>query len=213
VRTASRSRRRLTAAALVVCLVAGAGVLLAMRPWDSAHGPAHEGQGVHEGLAGTGPLDPRTFLDAMIPHHRMAVEMARIAMRRTDDAAVRDVAVDVIANQRWEIRMMERWRRDWFGATAPAPELDAAHLAHLGMDHDMDAVARARPFPPAFYRAMIPHHRGAIVMARRLLAGDPRPELATLARSIATGQEIEIDRMNRFWRAWALRTGGPGPAA
>jgi uncharacterized protein (DUF305 family) len=211
VRRAPGSRRRLAAAAIAACLAVAAAALLATRPWESGHGAAHGEQRVHEALAGTGALDARTFLDAMIPHHRMALDMARVAVRRTDDAAVRDVAMDVIANQRWEIAMMERWRREWFGATEPAPELHAADLAHLGMDHDIGAMARARPFPPAFYRAMIPHHRGAVVMARRLLAGDPRPELATLARSIATGQAIEIDRMKRFWRAWALRTGGTGP--
>jgi hypothetical protein len=55
-----------------------------------------------------------------------------------------------------------------------------------------------------FARAMVPHHRGAIDMARVQLEHGEDPELAERAREIIAAQEEEID----FLRAWLATHGG-----
>ena len=51
---------------------------------------------------------------------------------------------------------------------------------------------------------MIPHHQGAIDMARLQLAHGKRPELRRLAEEIIGAQENEI----RFLNDWLARKGG-----
>ena len=167
---------------------------------------------------GTAALDERTFLDLMIPHHEMAIQMARIAMRRSDDLAVQEVARDVLAEQPWEVQLMERWRTAWFGIPENERQtMSSADAAMMGMAADMGALRRAKPFAPTFYADMIPHHAGAVVMAQRLLLGHPRPQLARLARVILRTQSAQIGVMERYREIAAgggrATTRPPAPAA
>ena len=77
-----------------------------------------EGGGSSSSQGGTAALSERAFLDLMIPHHQMAVQMARIAMKDAGkDLAVVEVARDILSEQRYEIGLMERWRRQWSART------------------------------------------------------------------------------------------------
>ena len=55
-------------------------------------------------------------------------------------------------------------------------------------------------FDHRFIDMMIPHHEGAIMMARNAQREATRPELLKLAESIIAGQQKEIDQMKE-WRA------------
>jgi uncharacterized protein (DUF305 family) len=56
------------------------------------------------------------------------------------------------------------------------------------------------PFDRAFIDAMVPHHEGAIAMARVAMeAGLSEPELVEIADAVVATQQEEIDRM-RSWR-------------
>lgn len=151
------------------------------------------------------PLDERTFIEAMIPHHALAIAMAQGALATTRDPRVTDVARDIAVEQPYEIDVMRDWRKEWLGVEedAPASPLSPEMLHAMGMDVDLDALARSRPYGPAFYTAMIPHHQAAVAMARRLLLSDPHPRMRRLAEAMIRGQSEEIVRMRRY-RAVAL---------
>ena len=70
---------------------------------------------------------------------------------------------------------------------------------HEGMD-----IAPSDDVDRDFIRMMIPHHQGAIEMARVQLEHGADPELAELARAIIAAQEEEI----AFLRAWLAANGG-----
>jgi uncharacterized protein (DUF305 family) len=49
---------------------------------------------------------------------------------------------------------------------------------------------------------MIPHHEGALVMAKDVLSKSKRPETKKLAQAILTSQLKEIDQMKQWRKAW-----------
>lgn len=55
------------------------------------------------------------------------------------------------------------------------------------------------PFDAAFIDSMIPHHEGAVTMAKQALQESKRPEILTLSRNIVSSQEAEVGQL-RGWR-------------
>ena len=58
-----------------------------------------------------------------------------------------------------------------------------------------------------FARGMIPHHQGAIDMARAVLAYGQAPELKALAEGIIAAQQQEIDFLRRWLEKRADKAG------
>jgi uncharacterized protein (DUF305 family) len=145
---------------------------------------------------GTMRMSERAFLAMMIPHHRMAVEMAQIALDRGSDPAVLAMARRVVADQEREIGRMEGWYRRWFASDPPSMPMSGA-MASMGMSMDMDELRTTDEPDRVFLRMMIPHHAGAILMSDMALAGTPRAEVRDLARGIVAAQAVEIGDMQR----------------
>ena len=61
----------------------------------------------------------RAFIEQMIPHHRMGVMMATHAQWNTHHAELRALQAAMVSAQSREIRQMEQWYRQWYGASAP----------------------------------------------------------------------------------------------
>ena len=53
-----------------------------------------------------------------------------------------------------------------------------------------------------FIEQMIPHHDGAIAMAKLALQKAKRPEIKTLATAIIAAQTAEIQSMNGWYQEW-----------
>ena len=64
-------------------------------------------------LAGASDVD-RTFLEQMIPHHRMGVMMASHAAWMTQHPPLRELEAAMVRVQSQEIAQMARWYRQWF---------------------------------------------------------------------------------------------------
>ncbi len=59
----------------------------------------------------------------------------------------------------------------------------------------------------AFLEGMIPHHQGAVDMAK-MLAGSRRPELVRFGADIIANQQKEIDQMKGWMKDWGYTTTG-----
>jgi uncharacterized protein (DUF305 family) len=63
-------------------------------------------------LAASSNFD-RDFIEAMIPHHQSAIDMARAAMPNLKHQPLRDLANDIITTQQAEIDRMRQWQQEW----------------------------------------------------------------------------------------------------
>jgi uncharacterized protein (DUF305 family) len=66
-----------------------------------------------QALAEENPFD-RAFIDAMIPHHRSAIEMAKVAKKRSENARIEELAGNIVSAQKGEIEQMRRWQEQWY---------------------------------------------------------------------------------------------------
>lgn len=137
----------------------------------------------------------RAFVAGMVPHHRSAVEMAKIAQDRGKSQFVKELAANIIRTQNAEIATMRR-EDDGLEIAGIKPGMLDVPEHQMGMDDDPAMLRDARPFDRAFIDMMIPHHQGAIRMARVEMDKGADPELKTLAQDIADAQAREIEEMN-----------------
>jgi uncharacterized protein (DUF305 family) len=153
------------------------------------------------------------FIAEMVPHHESAIEMAEIALRRAEHGEVEGLARDIIDSQGTEIDQLEAAHERIFGEPLAAASAEHGTLglpAHeAGMEADVAALEKAKPFDLAFIDMMIPHHQGAIRMARIELERGSDEELANLATAIIEAQSAEIEQMNDWRAGWY---GSPSPA-
>ncbi|WP_432863625.1 DUF305 domain-containing protein [Microbispora rosea] len=161
------------------------------------------------------------FAEAMIPHHRQALEMAGLAAARTGDPLVTAVAERVLDGQRPEIAVMESWLRGLGRTPPPAHDhgtndrgmsghglsgygLSGYGLSGYGMASEEELTrlrtARGRAFDTLFLTLMIRHHEGAVGMAAQELRRGRDRAMRTMAQDVVSGQQIEIARMRGIQR-------------
>ncbi|MCY1241050.1 hypothetical protein D9M68_523350 [compost metagenome] len=95
-----------------------------------------------------------------------------------------------------------------FVASTAKPFAQRMDDAMAVMDAGMRAAAMNGEPDHDFVAMMIPHHQGAIDMAKALLLDTRDPELRNLAQGIITDQQNEI----RLMQAWLARHPKPAPA-
>jgi len=201
----NRSHDRRLLLALGAALLLALGTVVAACGGDDEESASQGGAATQQGAPGNA-ID-RAFVAEMIPHHESAIEMAELANRRGRSAFVEELAGDIVRTQREEIAALRAIDGRLAAAGVQRGDLGMDESA-MGMDMDMGALASANPFDRAFVDEMVPHHRGAVMMARMQLDRGQNPELRRIAQAIVDAQEREIRAMNAFRRE---RFGGPVP--
>jgi uncharacterized protein (DUF305 family) len=146
---------------------------------------------------GNVPFD-LAFIDAMVPHHRSAISMAKAAQKAgLSQPQLVKIASDIVGSQQTEIDEMLDWREQWYGSRTVAPmNADTLGMSdeEMGMmGHDMEGeIANAEDVDAAFADAMIPHHKGAIAMAKLADTRAQHQEIKDLAAAIISAQDREI---------------------
>jgi uncharacterized protein (DUF305 family) len=177
-----------SAAPLVALLLASVTALAACGSDDST-------SSTQSSASASGNRTDRAFVAEMIPHHRSAVQMAKIAQSEGDSEFVKTLADNIVRTQNQEIATMRRIDAQLSGAGVEKGELGMDDHT-MGMDTDADMLEGAKPFDAKFIEMMVPHHEGAIEMAKVELDEGKNAELRTLAKDIISAQEREVKEMN-----------------
>ena len=169
------------------------------------------------------------FLEGMIDHHQMALDMAEDCLTHAGTDEVVSLCTGIIAAQAAEIAQMQQWLRDWYNVDYTPVSMLASFAeageAMAGMDHSHGGHGAAaaefhtdpamtmgmmaglnrlegREYEVAWIESMIDHHDAALHMAERMLTRVVHDELRVLAEQIIADQTAEIAQMEALLAAY-----------
>ena len=162
------------------------------------------GQAARGMVTHNGEYSDKAFIDAMVPHHQGAVEMAEVALKTAEHDEIRSLAEDIVTTQEAEIKKLKGIKKEEFGTARVPSGMSQRDMEAMGMT-DPGRLAKERPFDKAFIEAMIPHHKSAIEMAGAAREETENPEIREIAGNIASAQRREISQMQRWREEWYPR--------
>jgi uncharacterized protein (DUF305 family) len=170
-----------------------------------------------EGRAGRAEV---RFLEGMIDHHQMALDMATDCLAKATTESVRTLCQNILDAQTAEITQMQGWLLTWYNIDyQPMPMDEMMELMGddmVGMDHQMEGMPATDPammmgmmagfnrlegieYEIAWLESMIDHHDDAIHMSERILErapeGEGHADLRAMAQQIIEDQSAEIEDM------------------
>jgi uncharacterized protein (DUF305 family) len=168
------------------------------------------------GIGRDGETQPGTvdvgFSRDMARHHLQGVEMANLALERSQDRAVRGLAFDIAETQNNQVGRMHGWLALWgYSPTGGAvmswmsDEMDG-HAGHAAAGNLMPGMAtedelaelrslQGAAFDVRFLQLMMRHHQGGFDMAKYAAEHAETSVVRTLADDIAVAQTAETDLM------------------
>jgi uncharacterized protein (DUF305 family) len=173
-----------------------------MAGMDHGSGEAGSGDMARQMVMENGEYSDERFIDAMVPHHQGAVEMAEVALKNAEHEEVRSLAEDIVTAQEAEIEELKTIKEEEFGTSEVPTEMDPEQMQSMGMMMDPQRLANQEPFDKAFIDAMIPHHESAIEMAQVAQNESDLPEIKELSRNIIEAQRREISQMQGWRERW-----------
>ncbi len=138
-----------------------------------------------------------TFSLRMIPHHRQTIDIAKVAVERSKDQFVIDVAGKISTVEAGEIEQMATYLRSW---NIPIPGDDAAtthKMAGMMTAKDVENIkaAQGKQFDDLFLAALSRHLRSGVDMAKDAQAKGVHVGSKALAGKIIVSQSEVIDQI------------------
>src|SRR6266567_6083479 len=173
---------------------------------SSTHGSASatrpaSGNVAPEWLVVNGQYSDQRFIDMMVPHHMMAVQMAQLALQKGQHPEIKQLASSIISSQQREIQELKNLKKRLYGTADTPTMMNPVDMANTGMLMP-DQLAQQYPFDRAFIDSMIPHHASAIDMASVALMRSTNPDIKRVARAIVDAQSQEIGQMIQWRKLW-----------
>jgi uncharacterized protein (DUF305 family) len=173
------------------------------------------------------------FARDMSRHHLQAVEMANLALTRSQDADVQRLAFDISSTQTNQVGRMQGWltlwelpltssdTMSWMAAGSmgghdmshlpTSPGADGAVMPGMATETELTELRAltGTPFDVLFLQLMIRHHQGGLEMAQYGEQHAAEAAVRGLASAIVAAQSAETATMTTMLQA---RGGTPLPA-
>jgi uncharacterized protein (DUF305 family) len=149
-----------------------------------------------------GKYSDKAFIDAMVPHHQGAIEMAKVALKNAEHEEIKELSRNIVSSQQAEIEELKSIKKEEFGTSQVPMEMSQQQMRGMGMMMDPQELADKEPFDKAFIDAMIPHHQSAIYMAQVAHEKSHNPHIKELAENIISAQQAEIEHMTHWRQQW-----------
>lgn len=140
------------------------------------------------------------FLQQMIPHHEGALVMAKYEIAHGKNKKMIQLAKDIVAEQKSEIKQMQLWLKQAIPESAKLPQsfMDAMSGTMTTMMNSMPKEHELTDTDRAFAAVMKPHHQAAIDMAKVLLHYSTNDKINAYARLLIANQQAEVNQMSNF---------------
>lgn len=162
-------------------------------------------------------LSDREYLEHMIPHHQVAIDMSKILIQYTYDKNLTYTVRKIIFSQQDEILLMNQMLTSFTPNMASNDKFDRRILKGLieyyypDLSQDKNAKCHKHFFTMSkshlskmkddkdYLKHMIPHHQVAVNMSERLLNHTSNPFMISFAYGIITNQKYEIWLMKQMY--------------
>jgi len=167
----------------------------------------------------TDDLTNLQYLEHMIPHHQVAIDMSELLIPKTNNPVMLLLCRDIIRKQGYEIWEMEMMKRKLSGTMFDDTEFTAEKVkTNLDIFYPKLSKSKDGDCNPLFFKPndhmkmmehmeindksylehMIPHHQVAIDMSKRLLLHTNHSYLMVFCRALIIDQQGEIFHMNNL---------------
>ena len=178
-------------------------VLIALRVVNSDSGGHMMGDSNSSGMNNSQStsdlqMNESMFAEMMIPHHQQAVDMSDLALKKSTNPSVLDLAKRIKDGQSAEIIQMQSWL-----GSSESNSMMSDHSGHSmgGMltDDELSKLesASGAEFDKLFLEGMIAHHEGAIDMSR-MIKDTTTKEINAFGVNVVEVQSAEIREMKEI---------------
>lgn len=137
------------------------------------------------------------YMEGMIDHHSMAVEMGGMCVESATHEELRTMCEGIVSGQTAEIEQFQTWLSDWYGVDHEPQMSEADHQ----MTQELDALD-GEEFEIEFMQMMIEHHQSAITDSQECTSSASHDELIGVCQDIVEAQTAEIAQLETWLCDW-----------
>lgn len=137
------------------------------------------------------------YMENMIDHHSMAVEMAQTCLSKATHAELKSLCQNIVTSQKQEIQTLKDLLAKNYQITYKA-QMSAQEMNNMRALAALNGAA----YEKEFMQQMIQHHWAAIEMTVRDLPHFKTPQLVDLGLDVIGAQAPEIKQMRNWLCDW-----------
>lgn len=154
------------------------------------------------------------FIDMMIHHHQMGIEMAKLAQNKASHAELKNFATKMAEDQQKDTTQLQQWRDEWYAGQPKPDHMNMAGMSGMKMPQmDMSKLeaTSGNQFDLLFIAMIVPHHQMAIDMSQKALKQAQHKQLKTFARTTINKQQKEKTQLSKWRAAWGGKKAATNP--
>lgn len=145
------------------------------------------------------------YIDMMIEHHQMGIDMAKMAQNKASHVELKDLATKMVEDQQKDSDQLKKWRDEWYAGKPKSDQMNMPGMSGMKMPQmDMGKLeaASGNDFDLMFIAMIAPHHQMAIDMSKEALKKSTHASLKTFARQTIGKQQKEKAQLSKWRAAW-----------